>query len=121
MKFYLDENFPKSAHEYLQSRGHETFDPRGTALEGADDEALVKEALRFEAVILTTDRDFFHTLRQQFPDHAGFGIIALKRPSREAILSRLAWFLEHVPVEHIHGRAFQLRDKHWAVIPPIPE
>lgn len=34
MKFFLDENFPKSAKDFLATRGHEVFDIRGTADEG---------------------------------------------------------------------------------------
>lgn len=36
MKFFLDENFPKSAERYLVSRGHTVFDIRGSSDEGID-------------------------------------------------------------------------------------
>ena len=62
MRFLLDENFPKAAGDLLRVKGHEVFDPRGTRLEGASDNHIVEEACRLGAVILTTDRDFFHTI-----------------------------------------------------------
>ncbi len=71
MKFFFDENFPKAAAVVLDSLGHQYFDPRGTKFEGKPDEVLLTEARRLDAVFLTTDRDFFHTLRHEFPDHAG--------------------------------------------------
>ncbi len=37
MKFFLDENFPKSAERYLVSKGHVVFDIRGSPDEGIDD------------------------------------------------------------------------------------
>jgi len=57
MKFLLDENFPKAAAELLERFGHDSYDPRGTELEGSEDSVLVEEAQRLDAVILTTDRD----------------------------------------------------------------
>ena len=117
MKFFFDENFPKAARDMLVGAGHECFDPRGTDLEGVADFILVEEARKIGAVILTTDRDFFHTLGCQYPDHAGIVVIALKQPSRVAILDRLEWFLNHIAEEDIAGHAFQLRDKTWLVRP----
>ena len=58
MKFFLDENFPKAAAPFLEAQGHECFDPRGTELEGSDDDVLLAEARTVGAVFLTTDRDF---------------------------------------------------------------
>ena len=70
MKFFLDENFPKAAGKLLESLGHEWFDPRGTDLQASEDSAFVREAKQLGAVILTTDRDFFHTL--QYNTHIVF-------------------------------------------------
>jgi predicted nuclease of predicted toxin-antitoxin system len=121
MKFLLDENFPKTAANFLGDHGHECFDVRGTELEGQDDAALVEEAQRREAIILTTDRDFYHTLRHQYPDHAGVVVIALKQPNRQSILERLKWVLANVREDAYSGRAFQLRDRTWVAQPPLPE
>ena len=121
MKFLLDENFPKAAGEILKRRGHEVYDFRGIGELGADDSVLVEMAREIGAVILTTDRDYFHTLPQQFPDHAGVIVIAIKQPNRAAILERLEWLLQHVGEDHLSGRAIQLRDRTWVARPPLPE
>lgn len=120
MKFYFDENFPKSAADLLESLGHEWVDPRGTALEGAEDFVLWNEAKKENAVLLTTDRDFFHTFHDQNPDHPGVVVIALKKPNRAAILARLNWLLGRLKEKEFRGRAFQLRDETWIARPPLP-
>jgi predicted nuclease of predicted toxin-antitoxin system len=67
MNFLLDENFPKSARAVLESAGHEVLDFRSLGIIGSPDEAVVRMALEKSAAILTTDRDFFHTLGRQYP------------------------------------------------------
>jgi len=104
----------------IERFGHDWIDSR-TELQGVDDSVLVEEAQKRSAVILTTDRDFFHTLRHQYPSHAGLVVIALKQPNRCAILERLEWLLENVEADQIPHRAFQLRDKTWVAQPPLPE
>ncbi len=121
MTFLLDENFPKKAAEFLEDQGHTCHDPRGTELQGASDSTLIEQAQTLGAVLLTTDRDFFHTLRHSYPDHAGLIVIALKQPSRAAIIERLRWLLEKVDPESLRGRAFQLRDRTWVAQPPLPQ
>jgi len=121
MTFYLDENFPKKATEFLEELGHSCRDHRGTDLQGADDQTLIKEAQKLNAVLLTTDRDFFHTLRHTCPNHAGLVVIALKQPNRSAIIDRLKWLLQNVRIDDLNGRAFQLRDQTWVAHPPLPE
>lgn len=121
MIFFFDENFPKSAAEFLTERGHTCHDPRGTDLQGADDSKLIEAAQKLAAIVLTTDRDFFHTLRFAYPDHAGVIVVALKQPNRSAIIDRLEWLLENVDIEDLPGRAFQLRDRTWVVQPPLPD
>jgi predicted nuclease of predicted toxin-antitoxin system len=119
MRFLLDENFPKAACSLLFSLSHEVFDFRDVGVEGSPDSEVIEMAVSRSAVILTTDRDFFHTLGQQFPDHLGIIVVALKKPTRDKIIQRLKWLLEHVPEESIAGRAFQLRDQAWQVYPPL--
>lgn len=40
MRFFLDENFPKSATTWLSELGHEVFDVRGSEREGMPDNEL---------------------------------------------------------------------------------
>ena len=91
MRFLLDENFPKASVVMLQSAGHEVFDIRGTNEEGMEDDALFRKAQELGAVLLTTDRDFFHTVPHLHDAHGGVLVIALRQPNRAAILSRLEW------------------------------
>ncbi len=62
MNFLLDENFPKSAERLLIELEHHVIDIRGTALQGADDFHLFELAQQNQAILLTTDRDFYHTV-----------------------------------------------------------
>ncbi len=119
MTFLLDENFPKSARGILEEGGHEVVDFRTEGREGAPDTEVIALAIHRSAVVLTTDRDFFHTLGRQHPEHRGIVVIALKKPTRSKILARLTWFLHHVPGESVHGRTFQFRDQSWQVYPAI--
>lgn len=119
MTFLLDENFPKSARTLLEERSHMIIDFRIDGVVGADDSEVIRLAQRSNAVILTTDRDFFHTLGRQYPDHHGIIVIALKKPTRSLILARLLWLLDHIDAAEIPGRAFQLRDQSWQVYPAL--
>jgi predicted nuclease of predicted toxin-antitoxin system len=119
MKFLLDENFPKAAGDFLSNLGHEVFDFRGTTLEGMKDDAVFAMAQRQEAVLLTTDRDFFHTITHLYEEHCGVIVIALRQPNRKAILDRLDWILAHVDPSLYRNRVFQLRDKACISYPAI--
>jgi predicted nuclease of predicted toxin-antitoxin system len=119
MRFFLDENFPKAARALLAGEGHESIDIRGTEKEGADDNELFLMAQDSRAVFLTTDKDFFHTVRHLYPRHGGVVVIALHQPNRERILARLSWLLAHRSANEIEGRAFLLRDASCVVYPPL--
>jgi predicted nuclease of predicted toxin-antitoxin system len=119
MKFFLDENFPKTAQYLLAELGHETLDIRGTEKEGAADADLFLLAQKSQAVLLTTDRDFFHSIPHLHPLHAGIVVITLRQPNRKSILAKLSWLLEHVHMDQFAGRVFLLRDVNCVVYPPI--
>ncbi len=120
MKFFLDENFPKAAQALLLTRSHSVFDIRGTADEGATDEEIFQMTLARKAVFLSTDRDFFHTIPHLYTDHFGIVVIALRQPNRDAILSRLSWFLDNFDESSMVGRAYLLRE-HACTIYPASE
>ena len=119
MNFLLDENFPKSIIGLLSENGHQVLDFREIGTIGAPDEDVVKLAIERNAVILTTDRDFFHTLSKLEPQHKGILVVALKQPNRLLIADRVKWFLDNVDEKDIAGRAFQLRDRTWVVYPSL--
>lgn len=121
MKFLLDENFPKAAVAFLESAGHEVFDFRGSGDEGIDDSEVFQKAQNLSAILLTTDRDFFHTIPHLFESHFGVVVIALRQPNRSAILSRLEWITSHVSEQQFHNRVFQLRDGTWLAYPSIAD
>ena len=115
MKFFLDENFPKSSERILKEHGHEIFDIRGTSKEGLTDLEIFKLAQREKAIFLTTDKDFFHTIPYQFEEHFGVVIIALKQPSGELINSKLNWFLKNFDFQYIKSKVILLKDQNYLV------
>jgi len=115
MKFFLDENFPKTAEVWLVARGHTVLDLRGTEHKGADDETIFGMVQDNQCVFLTTDRDFFHTIPHLHPDHHGIVVITLRQPDRQSILNKLSWFLDQFGTESLTGKVFLLRDRAYAV------
>ncbi len=119
MRFLLDENFPRAVIPILEAMGHEVDDYRLIGVTGSPDGNVVRLAKERSAVILTTDRNFFHTLGQDLPGHCGIIVVAVKQPTRETIVSRIEWFIENVGLNRVEGRVFQLRDRAWMVYPPL--
>jgi predicted nuclease of predicted toxin-antitoxin system len=115
MNFLLDENFPKSAEKLLVDLGYHVIDIRGTDRQGVDDFQLFEIAQQHEAVLLTTDRDFYHTVPLAHAEHFGVIVIALKQPNREAILSRLRWLLNQQIVRTIDNKVILLRDRSYRI------
>ena len=115
MIFLLDENFPKSAEKLLSDLGHEVIDIRGTNLEGADDAQLFELAQKHDAILLTTDRDFYHTVPLIYEQHAGVIVIALKQPNRNTILLRLSWVISQDLIDSIENTIILLRDHTYRV------
>jgi predicted nuclease of predicted toxin-antitoxin system len=60
MIFFLDKNFPKPSARILTDRGHAIVDIRGTVQAGATDDSIFRLAQERGAVLLTTDKDFYH-------------------------------------------------------------
>ena len=110
MRFFLDENFPKKAAAILKTRGQEVFDIRGTSQEGAPDVSIFQLAQKKAAVFLTTDKDFFHTVPLQFPEHYGIIVVALSRPNSRSILAKLEIVLEGLTVPGIRSKCVMLTD-----------
>ena len=119
MKFFLDENFPKTAGTWLSELGYVVFDVRGSEKEGITDIELFSQAQELDAVMLTTDRDFFHTVPHMFEHHAGVLVIALRQPNRKNIMEKLEWALKHFKLSDFNNRVIQLRDKTWSAVPPL--
>ena len=114
MKFLIDENFPRSATELIAAAGHEPVAVDELCNLGDDDETIFAVAQSQGAVILTSDRDFYHTVPLLHPEHCGIVVISLRQPNRDAILSRLKWFLENIELP-IDNQVYSLRDNSYCV------
>ncbi len=110
LSILLDENFPTSGRGFLESEGCVVLDIRGTSRQGCDDKTLFTWAQENHAVILTTDKDFFHTIPLLYPRHHGIVVIALKRPNSLAILQRLKKDWKHLKDAGFKDQAFLLTD-----------
>ena len=110
MKFLLDENFPASVAETVLKCGHQAIPFASTCSRGADDESVFLAAQSAGTVILTSDRDFYHTIPLSHPRHHGIIMVALRQPSRLRIAERLRWFLKNEGFSSLVNRVVVLRD-----------
>ncbi len=117
MRFFVDESFPKSVGEFLASCGHEVFDVREVQQTGSDDHTIFLLAQEHKATLLTTDRDFYHTVPHLYSHHCGIIVVSLRQPNRHNIQERLNWFLEQFRDENLENRVVQLRDKTYVIAP----
>lgn len=115
MIFLLDENFPKSADKVLSELGHQVIDIREVAPRGTNDFDLFAIAQQHRAVVLTTDRDFYHTVPLRHVEHFGVIVIALRQPNRSAILNRLRWIVAQDIMHEIYNTVVLLRDTTYRV------
>jgi len=115
MKYFLDENFPKKAAEFLLKIGDEVIDIRSTDKEGLDDYSIFQMAVKESAVFLTTDRDFFHTIPFHFTKHPGIIVIALNQPNRKNILAKLKWVLTDSGINDFQNQVILLRDNNYII------
>ena len=115
MNFFLDENFPKSAGRILSEKNYRVFDIRSTEHEGAGDSEMFQMAQEKQAIFLTTDKDFYHTIPFQFKDHFGVAIFALRQPNREKLIFKLEYFLENFDVENFRLKVVLFKDNHYTI------
>lgn len=116
MKFFLDENFSKLVIEYLTELGHEVIDSRDVGLISAEDWQIFEFAQEQEAVLLTTDRDFYHRVAFGYSEHCGVIVVNLRQPNKKAIFERFKWAVEHNFLDSIENTVVLLRDKTYRTI-----
>jgi predicted nuclease of predicted toxin-antitoxin system len=116
MIFFLDENIPKTAGNYLLSLGHQVLDIRNTVDEGIPDTKIFKLAQNNQAIFLTTDKDFFHTIPHIFESHHGVIVIALRQPNRNAIIEKLIWVIKNINLDDFTNRIVLIRDSNYTII-----
>ena len=90
MKFFLDENFPRTALTFLTSAGHSASHSLNHFPPGTADEKLFAHAQKDGAIFITTDKDFFHTIPLAFPNHCGAIVVTLRKPNRDDLIRRLS-------------------------------
>lgn len=78
MKFLLDANMPYSAKE-LFPKPDEVLHVRDIGLAGASDAAIIADAVRESAVIITRDLDFGNIILHPIASHKG--AVILRAPS----------------------------------------
>ncbi len=116
MRFFLDENIPKNVATFLIKEGHEIIDIRGTEREGLSDKDIFNLAQENEAIFLTTDRDFFHTIPHLYKNHFGIIVFNLKQPNRYNITEKLDWALKNIDLTKFNSNVLLLRDKYYTHI-----
>jgi len=116
MKFYLDENFPKTVISILENKGHKVFDIRSTKYEGSDDISIFELAQNKKAIFLTTDKDFFHTVPHLFEEHHGVIVITLSQPNRKSKIEKLLFALNHFNLSSFKSKIFLLKDNYFSII-----
>jgi predicted nuclease of predicted toxin-antitoxin system len=111
MRFFLDENFPISTLALLTELGHEGSRALDVFPSGTGDAVLFEHAQRQNAVFLTTDKDFFHTVPYLYPHRmASVVVIALDQPNRERILNRLKVLLAGVDLAAESNAVYLITD-----------
>lgn len=108
MKFFLDENFPRTAMAFLESAGHSAAHALQHFPPGTADAILFAHAQEQQAVFVSTDKDFFHTIPLAFERHCGAIVITLRKPNRVDLLRRLADALAQLGER-------ELKDTTWLV------
>ena len=111
MKFFLDENFPRKAVQLLEADRHQVFDIRGTELEGIADGEIFEKAQENDAIFLTTDKDFYHTITHLYPAHNGIIVFALSQPNAANILEKLKAALRFIQTHKIKSNCLLLTDR----------
>ena len=111
MKIFLDENIPTSVKEHLKEPRFHVFDVRSTADEGKPDKELFAMAKAQNALFITTDKDFFHTIHFEEKPHFGIVVIALSQPNSQKILDKVQWFLRTYPDEDFRNTCYLLTDR----------
>ncbi len=116
MKFFVDENIPLSCVKFLTSSGYTVFDVRNSTDEGLEDRDLFILAQKENALFVTTDKDFFHTIPRSVGNHFGIIVIALRQPNHTAITEKLIWAINNFDLSNMRNKVILLRDMGYSVM-----
>jgi len=104
VRFFLDENMPKSSAEMLNDLGFEIEHARSAGLKGKPDKEIAKYAKEQEAILITKDLDFGNILWYDEDSHHGLLIIRLPHDySAKQITAKLREFIDNLDVENLVG------------------
>jgi len=109
MQFFADHCVPRSIGDTLESEGHEVIRLSARLRVNAEDAAVIEEAQKIGAVLLSLNGDFADLLR--YPPEEYGGIVALQVRNRPeaipSIMERLLGYLEqHPDRSHYVGTLF---------------
>ena len=109
MNILADENIPNLTVSTLRERGDDVLDIRGTADQGAFDEALWTLAQDGQRLLISTDKGF---ARYRTHDHFGILIVRLRQPNEQLIHASIMTALRDFPSqEDWKGLLVVMRDK----------
>ncbi|WP_251980294.1 DUF5615 family PIN-like protein [Salinibacter ruber] len=95
MQFFVDHCVPRSIGDTLESEGHEVIRLSARLRVDAEDSAVIEEAQKIGAILLSLNGDFADLLR--YPPEEYGGIVALQVRNRpEAIPSIMDRLLEYL-------------------------
>ena len=115
MNFFLDENIPKPVEKFLSDKGHNLYTTRGTENEGVNDINIFTLAQNIDSILITTDKDFFHTIPFLFENHHGVIVINLRQPNRQKITEKFIWFFNHFDLSQFNNTVVLLRDSTYTI------
>jgi predicted nuclease of predicted toxin-antitoxin system len=115
MKFFLDENIPKSVSSIILKSGHEFIDIRGSKKEGLPDIEIFQLAQENKAIFITTDKDFFNTIPFHFESHFGIIIITLSQPDSKRILEIFKWVVNNIDIRTLENKIYLFKDETYLV------
>lgn len=100
LRFFLDEDMPRSSGDIIKNHNYEVTDVRDTELRGATDEEIIERAREKNEIVVTRDTDFGDVLR--YPDHPGALILRLPHNfTASKINERLDKFLSETDPEKL--------------------
>lgn len=107
MRFFVDHCVPHSIGEILESDGHEVIRLSTRLRIDAEDSAVIEEAQKIGAILVSLNGDFADLLRYP-PDEYG-GIVALQVRNRPEVIPAImnmlrGYFEQHPEQSHYVGK-----------------
>ena len=111
MNIKLDENLPERLVAALAALGHDIDTVRAERLNGQPDQNVWSSTQSARRFFITQDLDFSDVRRYTPGTHAGLLLVRLSRPSRDALLERVATVFQTENVEGWTGCLVVVTDR----------